>query len=191
MIPAPPRTARGFTLVELMIVISIIAILSAMSVGVVNFAQRRNRIAAAEATIQKLDIALRSYQGHCGVFPPTSETPKDNRVMYGSLTGDMNHDGVYTPGENGDISKTHRIWRGPYIPVDPRNTGRDGMLKDPWGTPYGYFENQREEPMCDVNPNSFLLYSCGPDLQATDASREDIIDYTQPHNKDTIKNWED
>jgi len=36
-----------------------------------------------------------------------------------------------------------------------------------------------------------MIYSCGPDRDSTDETREEIIDYTLEFNRDNIKNWED
>lgn len=183
---------HGFTLIELMVVVAIIAILSSLSVGVISVVGKRNRMTAAKADIDKIQLALEQYYSHFGLYPPSNEDHTMNNVMYGALTGDTGHDGTYTPGKNGDIDMDkHRLWRGPYLPIHSKNTRNDGNVKDPWGNPYRYYEVRREEPNFKINQNSFLLYSCGPDMKATDATREEAVDFTLPNNKDNIKNWED
>ncbi len=182
----------GFTLIELMVVISIIAILSTLSVGIINVVGKQNRMTAAEADLSKIELALQQYYGHFGVYPPSNEDHTKNNVMFGALTGDTGNDGIFTPGENDDIDmKKHRVWRKPYLPIEKRNVDSEGNVTDPWGMPYRYFENRREAPGFKVNQNSFLLYSCGSDRNATDATREEAVDFTLPFNKDNIKNWED
>ena len=49
----------GFTLIELMVVITIIGILSGLSIGVVNMVGKQNKIAAASATVLKLGLSGR------------------------------------------------------------------------------------------------------------------------------------
>jgi len=179
----------GFTLIELMVVVTIIGILAGLSVGVVSMVGKQNKIAASRATIQKIEAALNNYYTHAGRFPPTPEDYRFNAEVIALLTGDLNHNKVYDP-ENGDMVKSSR-WRGPYIPIDTKNTDSEGNLNDLWGRPYRYYENENESPRCDSNPTTFLLYSCGPDRKATDETREQAIDYTLEFNRDNIKNWED
>ena len=179
----------GFTLNELMVVITIIGILSGLSVGVVNMVGKQNKIAATDATVKKLEAALNNYYTHAGIYPPTPEDRNSNADIISALTGDLNHDKIYNP-EEGDIPKSSR-WKGPYISIEKKNTDANGNLNDLWGKPYRYYENENESPRCNSNPTTFLLYSCGPDRNATDETREEIIDFTLEFNRDNIKNWED
>ena len=184
-----PHYTAGFTLIELMVVISIIGILAALSAGVITMVSKQNKMAATRATIQKLELVLNNYYNDTGLYPPTPEDYTLNADVMSVLTGDLNHDKTYDP-ETGDIAKSSR-WRGPYLPIDRKNTDATGNLKDLWGNPYRYRENDREAPKCPSNPTTFLLYSCGIDRRATDATREEIIDFTLEYNRDNIKNWED
>jgi general secretion pathway protein G len=188
MKPHDPR--NGFTLIELMVVITIIGILAALSVGVANVAVQSTRRTAAEATIQKLQSALDMYHNHCGRYPPTPEERGKNADIIGVLTGDTDHNSMYDP-DSGDIPRNHPVWRGPYLPFDSKNTDSGGNLIDPWGQPYRYYNNESEAPRFKVHPNSYLLYSCGRDGQATDATREEVVNFKLPYNKDNVKNWED
>ena len=183
------KHSLGFTLIELMVVITIIGILAGLSVGVVNMVGKQNKIAATKATVQKLEAALNNYYTHAGTYPPTPEDYRFDSTIMDVLTGDLNHDKVYNP-EDGDLAKSSR-WRGPYLPIDTKNTDSEGNLNDLWGNSYRYYENENESPRCDSNPTTFLLYSCGPDRKATDETREQAIDYTLEFNRDNIKNWED
>ena len=183
------KNNSGFTLIELMVVISIIGILAGLSLGVVSMVSKQNRIAATRATVQKLEAALNNYYTHAGSYPPTPEDYTLNADVVAMLTGDLNHDKIYNPND-GDLVKSSR-WRGPYIPIDKKNTDSEGNLNDMWGRPYRYYENENESPRCDSNPTTFLFYSLGPDRKATDESREQVIDFSLEFNRDNIKNWED
>ena len=60
---------RGFTLVELMVVVAIIGILSSISVPLYANMQARARVAKAQADIRGLASAVSVYTAHMGVLP--------------------------------------------------------------------------------------------------------------------------
>lgn len=55
---AAPNACRGFTLVELMVTLVIIAILSSLSLAGLNGARHRSKIAKTKSTLQKLNNAI-------------------------------------------------------------------------------------------------------------------------------------
>ncbi|MBW4053313.1 MAG: type II secretion system major pseudopilin GspG [Proteobacteria bacterium] len=104
-----PRQARGFTLIEIMVVVIIIGLLAAVIVPQVISKVDDARVAKAKEDIQSLETALTEYRLDNSTYPTTEEGLK-------ALVKQPN-----------DPSVTH--WHGPYV---------QRLSKDPWGQPYQY-----------------------------------------------------
>jgi type II secretion system protein G len=61
--------SRGFTLIELMIVVAIIGILSAIAIPLYANIQGRARVAKAQADVRTLITAVSIYSAHMGTLP--------------------------------------------------------------------------------------------------------------------------
>jgi len=64
---------RGFTLVELMIVVAIIGVLATMVISRYAGKTDQAKVAAAKAHIQQLETAILEFQAHCGRVPNSLE----------------------------------------------------------------------------------------------------------------------
>src|SRR5688572_2906303 len=102
------RRQAGFSLIELLLVLVILAVLAAVIVPKFTNRTEQARITAAKTDISMLESALDTYEIDNGGYPSTEEGLQALVTQTGSATA----------------------WNGPYI--------KRGMPEDPWGNPYVY-----------------------------------------------------
>mgnify|MGYP001567802668 FL=1 len=82
----------GFTLIEILVVISIIALLSSLILGGVQIVQRNARIGAAKLEVMGLTLALDNYVQDEAEYPARAGdvAPEENELpaLYGALFGE-------------------------------------------------------------------------------------------------------
>jgi len=116
---ARPRRRRGFTLLELLVVLAIIATLVAVVAPSIFRNVGDAKTAAAKSQIEIFGLALDAYRIDNDTYP----------------TSDQGLAALRTKPTSGNLP---RNWRGPYL--------RKDVPLDPWGRPYVYVAPGVENP---------------------------------------------
>lgn len=104
-----PKISRGFTLIELMVVISIIAVLSVIGITVYSGVQKSTRDAKRRADLHAIQLALEQYKLVNGNYP----SPETSSTYRGWAASDLTPT-TYIPNLGSSFSDGK-------LPVDPIN----------------------------------------------------------------------
>lgn len=116
------RSIRGFTMVEIMIVLGIVGILLAISVPSYMAARTKSRVQKAKGDLEIIASAIRQLAWDTGRYP--------NGYLKTSASGMNNEVENMEPSSAGLLSAiltTYPNWKGPYL---------RSLKRDPWGTRY-------------------------------------------------------
>jgi len=179
---------RGFTLVEMLTVITIIVILAALTfagMGYVNDKQARSK---AKVQIELLSNAIEEYKLDNGTYPTGGELglppggtggKSESNLLYWALYWDTN-------GKDGDV-ETDENQKVYLADLDPNaskqgwidGTGSNVKILDPWGNEYRY----RVGTDANARNPDFDLWSAGKDGQTSEGTSETDV------TKDDIRNF--
>jgi type II secretory pathway pseudopilin PulG len=194
------RAIGAFTLIELIVVVTIIIILAGLVLSTVGYVRKKSARARAETEIAAISAACESYKADNATYPrdttnnttdnlaaltasptpdprPTSYDPNDSRYapasfyLYSQLSGNPS-------GDRSTFTQRSYFQFKPNMLSPPNGNGTVTAIRDPFGNNYGYSTAQQADPSKGFNP-TFDLWSTGGTTNATDAAYE----------KAWIKNW--
>jgi len=102
------KKKRGFTFIELLIVISIMALLAVASWQAVALISYKSQQKECETQIGLIETGLNSYKSdHSGLLPYGNGDDWSAHILYQALSGDMDNDGKADKGTDGLLRKRY------------------------------------------------------------------------------------
>jgi len=141
------RSRRGFTLIEILLVLAIIGMLAGVTIFAIGGIGKRARVDTTKATLETVANALDTYQLHVGHYPTEEEGNLDALRIKPSFDSDQLAD----------------KWSGPYLKKAPL---------DAWNNALSY--EIRVATSDDSTEPPYRLWSNGPDGMS---DTEDDINY--------------
>jgi type II secretory pathway pseudopilin PulG len=182
----------AFTLIELLIVMSIIIVLAGLILGIAGYAQKKGARSRAEAEIAAMSAALESYKSDNGIYPDTvgldartdlypGGTDKGkyetaSLALYVALTGDTNANRTIDSDETG---KSYFNFK-PNMLSPSAQTANVTAIRDPFSNSYGYSTVNQSTPTKGYNP-TFDLWSTSGDKDPSTPVSAYIANW--------VKNW--
>jgi prepilin-type N-terminal cleavage/methylation domain-containing protein len=164
-IPLPSRRSRAFTIVELLVVISIIALLAALLLPVLASAKKHALIAQARLQMSDIVTAIQKYDSDYSRFPVSSMAQNAASAANGS----------FTYGTNGVANVTFNLQNPPSVTYNANNSEVIAILMDitnyPNGSGWTINTNYQKNPQRNIYLNAKMSTDTnnvngvvGPDL---------------------------
>lgn len=147
-------TQRAFTIVELLVVVSILAVLVAAVFPAYTAIRRSQRVKRVEATVEAIASGVAAYQNDFGIGPPAN--PPTSLVPAGTNLGNRSVVHFLRLGEAAHGKSA------PYLPSKFYNEFlqiKYNVLLDEWDRPFVYFDTAAMKP--DTSPLYDVLDRAG------------------------------
>jgi type II secretory pathway pseudopilin PulG len=182
------RYNAAFTLIELIVVTTVIVILTGLLLSTVGYIQKKGARARAETEIAAMSAACENYKADTGTYPrgiatdgfdPTTtnlanyKTP--SRDMYGLISGDGNFDGTPDAGARSYMTFKPALLLRDDMSNPPSASNLVTGIRDPFGNTYGYSTMKASGGAKGYNP-TFDLWTIADGTAGTDQTK-------------WIKNW--
>lgn len=132
---------KSLTLIELVVVVTIIFILAGFVAGAAQMARRRALVVEAKTQIATMELALSMYEVDFGSYP-------DDGIA--NLVDKLSNETAYGAGVVDD-------WNGPYMRFREDDLDGSNNFLDPWSNAYQYDKEGTHN-----GASYYDLYSYGP-----------------------------
>jgi len=143
---------RGFTIVEMLVVMSIILVLAGLILATSSYVHNKGARSRTEAEIAAMSAALENYKADNGDYPSypslDPKTPVNfiqyqaaSLLLYKSLSGDSNATGQAN-------TTTYLAFKNNQLQTSAN--GAVDYIKDPFGNSYGYSTAHSYNPTFDL-----------------------------------------
>ena len=149
-----PKGHSGFSLIELMVSLSIVAILVAIAIPAFNRYRDRAKIAQAQADLRKIRGAVEMLAIDTGEWPGHQAEGRTNTVGANEIW-DLNAPNAGLVATDGGFPN----WKGPYL---------DAVPKDPWESDYFFDTDYIIGGRTKVALGSFGPNQVGPNVYDSD-----------------------
>src|SRR5438874_4943237 len=162
------RASAAFTLIELIVVTTVIIILTGLVLSTVGYVQRKGARARAETEIAAMSSALESYKADNGIYPTDASTTEQldsttsfdpsnyqsaSLYLYKQLSGDAT-------GNRQPSGKSYFAFKPNMLsPAD--QTQNVQYIRDPFGNSYGYSTKMAVSGTGGYNPTFDLWSTAG------------------------------
>ena len=148
------KQKKGFTLIELLVVVSIISLLSSIVMSSVAKAREKAKYARAQAEMtQFINSAVLAQQEKGRLQNITGSNCSDCSCRGRDIRNIVTSDSCYVQWLN-VLTTIQNSTNGAV-------TNLTQMTRDPWGSPYGLDENEKESGSADCRPDT--IRTVGPD----------------------------
>jgi type II secretory pathway pseudopilin PulG len=162
----------AFTLIELVLVVGIITVLSALVLSTVGYARKKGARARAETEIAAMSAACENYKADNGVYPRDNATNQytdtlNARQNFDATQAVYNNASFYlytqlsgdSIGNRNPTGKSYMTFK-PNMLLPPGGSGTVTAISDPFGNSYGYSTANQADPVTPKGYNpTFDLWS--------------------------------
>lgn len=154
---------KGFTLIEILVVVAIIGLLSTITTAIMKSARLKSEVAKAQHEIDQINTAMGLLDSDCGVWPG-GQVKNQVGVAGNELCGDGCANSLFSAAGGLSVAlPTCANWSGPYI---------KSITQDAWGSQY-FFDTSYQintvtnepcpGPLTPSCQNAVVIGSYGPD----------------------------